>query len=497
MVAAHGHGDRLSALPDETLIRILSHLGSIEAARTSALSCRWSRLHAAVPVVDLVDSKTGTWCHDGPPGGRQPACFDHQVNSALLCRDPSAPIRAFRLVVCHTTTTLLDQWISIALTSGVEELDVKLKYRDFYDQALCPFGPYEEPSADFNLQRVHPYVRTPADLFRCRTLRRLRLTNWTLGLPPRDAPLESLDTLFLKRIMAPQGALQRLISLCPRLADLTLEECPSATEVTVASAHLRRFAMACCHHCRRVELRTPCLRSLRYKGGLPGDTPFFSPASHATITAMSIDICEHIDGKKPHELHPITKQLMGRCTSLASLHLSLRPAMAYHSSQFTAALRGLPRLRRLELRGCMTSDHSVCSVAVLLQSTENLEVLSLFPLPPDPPKKTPCYFGLDGGLPNGGEDDDDDVDYNGDVHVPNRLWWITAKCLERRLRRINLIGYRGRQLERILAKFLLSKAQALEEFSVTSAPGRSLHKDAMARELAYWRSNYQTRVTCA
>lgn len=480
------HRDRLSALPDATLTRVLSHLATDEAVRTSALSRRWHRVYATVPVVNLVDSKKGD-----ENVQYQKVCFDQQVTGALLCRDPETPIGTFRLNVFNPTLALLDQWIITALSSGAEEIDVMVRYWHASRRKLCPFGTSERSSADFNGHDT--YFSTPHHLFSSSTLRHLRLTNWTLDLP-QDVPLGSLERLFLKRIMASDGALQQLISSCPRLTDLTLEECPSARKISVTSAHLRSFAMVCCHHARRVVLDTPCLRSLHYKGGLPGKS-FIALANYTRVVAVAIDICEDLHSRKATELAPVTN-LISRCTNLTYLHLSLRPAMAYFSRLFTSVVRCLPRLRQLELQGCLTTKHAIRSVAVLLQNTRNLEVLSLFPLCPEPPNKIDCFSDVESDS-EPGNDDDEGVDYRCKIFVPRSLWMTPIMCLNHRVRRINLVKYKGRPLERMLAKFLLSKAAALEEFSVTLAAGRSGHKDEMTRELRSWRSNQRTRVTCA
>ncbi|GJN12993.1 hypothetical protein PR202_ga31324 [Eleusine coracana subsp. coracana] len=91
------------------------------------------------------------------------------------------------------------------------------------------------------------------------------------------------------------------------------------------------------------------------------------------------------------EIAPVT-ELIGRCTNLEFLHLSLRPAMACYSSQFTSVLCSLPRLRHLELKGCLHNEHTIGSVSVLLQNTSNLQVLSLFPLLPAPTEKNKVFY---------------------------------------------------------------------------------------------------------
>jgi hypothetical protein len=102
------------------------------------------------------------------------------------------------------------------------------------------------------------------------------------------------------------------------------------------------------------------------------------------------------------------------------------------------------------------------------------------------------YFSSYEHMRNDGEDDD----YIGQVYVPHRPWKTDIRCFRHRLRRINLVGYRGSRYERMLAKFLLSKAQALVEFSVSLAPVRSLKGDEITRELTSWRCRRRTRVIC-
>ncbi|CAO2041811.1 unnamed protein product [Urochloa humidicola] len=485
-------GDRLSALPDAALARVLSHLPTQEAARSSVLSRRWRHVHRANPVLQFVDSKRGERYRSADGN---PVCFEHQVTSALINRDPTAPIRGLRLDVFNPTITLPDQWIIIAADSGAEDVDLKVRYWDSYGCRLCPFAPYEDSSADFNRHRVRRYVDTPRRLFRSATLRRLRLVNWTLDVPRDLSSMASLERLVLHKIMDDGDALTRLVSSCRRLVDLTLEECPSAREIAVVSARLWSFTMVCCHNATRVVLDSPCLRSMCYRGGLPSDGSFFSIGNCASIAAMTIDICEDIGKRKPREVGTIA-ELISRCTNLRFLHLSLHPEMAYYSSLFTGTLRGLRHLRRLELKGSLHNEHSVNSVAVLLQNTRKLEVLTLFPRLPDPPKKKAAYYYLSDSDCEPEEDkSQDDDDYSGHVHVPRGLNTANIRCFESRLRRINIVGYGGRPFERMLAKFLLSKAVALKELCVSIAPRRD-YRDEMKRELEYW-LNARTRFTCS
>lgn len=446
MAPSHSEGqDRLSALPDNVLQRVLCHLRSDEAVRTSALSRRWRVVHEAVPVVDLVDTKTGDRNYE-----RLKVCFDQKVACAILSKGAETPIRVLRLSrVLDAPRDQLDQWIASAVTSGVEDLDVKLRYRGrrYWEpptQPLCPLRGSPEALAEFDRSESKMYTKTQRLIFRCRTLRRLRLTSWTLDLPG-SVDMESLETLCLGRIVDGDGMLQRLLSSCPRLASLTLEECPSIKEITVASPCLRSFAMICCHNATGVELHTTCLNSLHYRGGLPPrGSSFMAVPNYLAVAALRIEICEDLSSKGPSEVAPVTAIISG-CERLRYLHLSLHPSMAYYSSLLTSVLRGLDNLTELSLQGRLLTDHAVRSVAALLLNTNNLQVLSLFLLGP--------YDKMAYDLP----DAEPETDLS-DTWIPPSLWRMYVRCLDHSLRRINIANYKGLPHEKMLAKFLLSKA---------------------------------------
>jgi hypothetical protein len=80
--------------------------------------------------------------------------------------------------------------------------------------------------------------------------------------------------------------------------------------------------------------------------------------------------------------------------------------------------------------------------------------------------------------------------------MPESLWRTYDGCLEYNLKRINIANYQGRPLEKMLARFLLSRAAALDELSVTLAAGLYPRKKDTTKELTSWRWNRHTRVNC-
>ncbi|XP_040379644.1 putative FBD-associated F-box protein At1g55030 [Oryza brachyantha] len=473
--------DRLSALPDGILARVLSHLGSVDAACAAILSRRWRHLPAAVPVVDLVE----------PEGD--------QICAVVGRHSATTPIRRIRVDEFWPPHDALDQAVAVAAATGggLEEFDVKLRYPDCSNRRLCPFRGHPGASADFGDDAAREsFVATPPQILRCDTLRRLRLTNWRLDVPADGVvSMPSLESASLKRVAAAGEAVQRLVSGCPNLADLTLDQCPGVDELVVASPRLDSFAITCCHNARRVVLRTERLRTLRYKGALPGDNFFALAGGCANVLAMTIEICGSLAGKPADAMTPITK-LIARCTGLTFLHIHLRPAMAYHGGAIARALHHLPHLRQLALKGVIKDDRTVRSISTLLRSTPGLDVLTLSLVRPQKPK--PYYLGIDS------DDDEDDYSYSDDddaaaaldtrVRLPPALWEAQVECLQR-LRKMKLLNYKGTPCERMLARFLLSKASALQQLEVT-LPAKTA-KDRVKKltdELRFWRADNRTRL---
>lgn len=237
-----GGDDRLSALPDATLTHILSYLPSDQAVRTSTLSSRWLHVFTAVPVVDLA----------APP--RRPCRVDDTVNSVLLGRDGAAPIRSFRVVGFRSipSATLIYQWIAAALFGGAETIEFDLPTPDA-DICPTPWNGGDSRASDFLRRNLCTMPRNLFSSNGAATLRHLRLGNCKLDLPEHEHSLSlgSLETLSLRRINAPEHTLQRLISGCPRLAELTLDECPTVRRISVVLLQLRTFTIRCCHRASR------------------------------------------------------------------------------------------------------------------------------------------------------------------------------------------------------------------------------------------------------
>uniref|UniRef100_A0A0E0BJW2 Uncharacterized protein n=1 Tax=Oryza glumipatula TaxID=40148 RepID=A0A0E0BJW2_9ORYZ len=310
------------------------------------------------PVVDH-DEFAGYSPGWGPPPNPNPPPppFASAVSAALLARHRRAaavPLRALRVSMVgyvHRDSPAVDQWIAYALNQpapdGVE-LDLRLgrpslchrdyslrrrrsgaedarprRWRTTPPEAILFESPSSEeedhaaaddddvlsddgkkdPMAVYRRRFEPQEYSVPRGLFACAALRSLSLGSVRLALPAAAAiALPSLETLLLADVTESdhERSMQRLISGCPRLADLTLEACYArARALSVAGLRrLRRLALRCCHGLDTVVLgdddASPSqLHAFEYRGEVPDDfflvtTKHGHGVSLETVTALSL-----------------------------------------------------------------------------------------------------------------------------------------------------------------------------------------------------------------
>jgi hypothetical protein len=488
--------DRLSQLSDAVLGHILSFLPAFDAARAAVLSRRWRDTFAAVHTVSLNvrerpvpadDDFVGLYLLAAPP-------LSSLVTAALLARHRrggGAPLRELRVAfrgLRGVNHSVVEQWLSCAVGLALPGGELHLDLRVLGDVA-CSLGhePLDELDATCRGEVVdlggddHGRIPAPTRLFSCAALRSLRLGPARLDhLPPQDAiHLPSLETLLLTRVA---GAVQRLVSACPRLADLTLEACADVTAIRVQQ-RLRRLALRCCHDLAVIAVDGATeLRAFEYRGGAPGPsflTCFDGPAP-MLLASCTLDFT----GGEPPELSEL---LAGATTHL---HLkSARLGVLVSSSAFPESRR----LRHLELTGISANKDAtiiVDAVAKILHRTPNLETMSLFFLP-EPLENIALH----------GQDDHDEAilglhqlryDRRAGIAVPPDE--VVPSCLRERVREINLVHHQGGVSQRMLAKFLLRHALVLERLCCAVARGPLWMQCRLVDEIRSWTTNKSARM---
>ncbi|KAM0864291.1 hypothetical protein ACQ4PT_044027 [Festuca glaucescens] len=392
--------DRLSDLPDDLLGHVLSFLPTEEAGRAAVLSRRWRRVIADVHTISF-----------------QEGLLD-RVTAALLarrrCSGGETRLRCFRVALgpyMSSDSSTLHHWLSYALDYGVQELHLVTRRQGSYDIYCCitgcrrvddiklgyAHGGYvysaeadkdsESNTFDEDWEDDDPIDLPAKKLFSCATLRALHLVSCSLRGLPSTIDLPSLETLALIDIspLCSSGEdIQRLVSSCPRLGCLALEDC-EITDITVApeARCLRSFAMRCCHEVRSVTIdASETLRSFDYRGEAPVE-PCFMFVGGGALTAIAsakINVCS--TGIWPNgEIHfgRLKEELLLPFVSAAHLHLGWvdRPDALAGGDDFFAEFPLFNNLTRLDLGSRLMDPRAVAAVTGILRQTPNLTVLSL------------------------------------------------------------------------------------------------------------------------
>ncbi|KAG2273257.1 hypothetical protein Bca4012_086157 [Brassica carinata] len=182
--------DRISSLPDDVIIHILSFLTLKRSAQTSVLSKRWRILFAFSPNLDLL-----------PYGNHR--SFLNFVEERVLSVSGNSSVKKFTLR--YRTGTRTKHCIRHVLNrGGLSDLHLSLYTGD--------------DGADL-----------PCEIFTCKTLVELKLTDFFIKELPEDASLPALKKLLLGSVKFdsphPQVcAFAKLLSACPVLEELVLDD---------------------------------------------------------------------------------------------------------------------------------------------------------------------------------------------------------------------------------------------------------------------------------
>nr|VDD03680.1 unnamed protein product [Brassica rapa] len=202
--------DKISQLPDDLLLKVLTFLPTKVAVSTSILSKRWEFLWMCLPL------------HKAPVIERLRLNFD----------DIGRSYRAYSI----------EKLVLIAVTRCVRELSVTL------------------------VSMPYKFARLPSNLFTCKSLVILELTGPIFVNVPRMVYLPSLKFLILGcMVYSNEKSLHQLLSHCPVLEDLVLERndednnSPFTLSVIVPSLQRLTLKISRGYHFEGLVINTPSL----------------------------------------------------------------------------------------------------------------------------------------------------------------------------------------------------------------------------------------------
>ncbi|CAL4994732.1 unnamed protein product [Urochloa decumbens] len=209
---AGGGEDRISALPEDTLLHIVSFLPSDDAVRTSVLARRWLHLWKSARAVRVAPRKSPA--SRGGGGGR----------------------RTWERWTVSTLTNFMNHLLLLRGGGGVDECDILC--RELHG------GGHDEESDDLN-RAAGLWIRYSLASCNARALRVcLRSSRRRLCLDGARFAGQLLAKVELKDATFYSSSVD--FSRCPALEDLTMESCKIHVD-GISSPSLKRLSIVDCH----------------------------------------------------------------------------------------------------------------------------------------------------------------------------------------------------------------------------------------------------------
>jgi hypothetical protein len=202
-----GGEDRLSALHDDLLLRILVLLDTTEAARTSVLACRWKRLWRNLPEVRF---------NPAPDGNRIRDVLDAPDDAPVLRR------------ISVTTKDAAPDSVAAWLPAAARRLVGDLFYRNVFLKSTADDDEEEEEEEEEEVEETRERGLVELPCFEKATKIQLKLRYQGLAFPPQGV-FDKLTNLSLSRV--------RFHGPC-NLGDAVSEaRCPCLQKLSVFESH--------------------------------------------------------------------------------------------------------------------------------------------------------------------------------------------------------------------------------------------------------------------
>lgn len=298
--------DRLSALDDNLLCsHILSKLSLPHAIRCSLLSRRWRYLWIVLPHIKISSP-----------------CFKGKVLDHMMLFH-SGPLESFELsftdsygIDNNTNAKLFWRWLCFASAKKFKEITLKNCFNSF----------------------TLSLMYLPTSLFSCDCLTFLKLEYFDF----REIPAYSfggfkcLRTCFLSRLHTTDAILDYLVTRCPLLENLTVQNCNGLNNTKISAVNLKKLAFTDNNRPSSLTLNCPQLMHIEVQG--------FHP-----ISRLELNCCGslHLSTAQIHLLEGISNRNLLR-------KLTLRRFSRYLSS--LTVLNSFPNLEELFIENISPSE---------------------------------------------------------------------------------------------------------------------------------------------
>ncbi|KAM0916659.1 hypothetical protein ACQ4PT_010014 [Festuca glaucescens] len=333
--------DRLSALPDDLLHRILSFLPCQRAVQTTVLSKRWTGLWRSAPCINInmlyiLTRSRHKWQK-----------MEDLVTNFLIFHN--APVLdAFRIAmdgVIGDRLSAIDRWVRRGILGCPSVLEI-----EFFDTGIPdpPFGDTVRPG---------PFELPDIGSTSSSRLKRLSLVGVSLG----------------------SSFAELLRSGCPVLEDLHLEDC--CTEFNHIQSHtLKKLYLHICyrHSVGTLAIKAPALVKLVLDPHL--SMPEYTQKNEFSLADGSTNSLVDAWVVFPHDMSPRSRvMLLGSLSNVTKLELTACFSAELMLDNELGQFPIFSNLRTLWLRGCVfgNRDGKCSTLDIFLQKTPNLKKLTL------------------------------------------------------------------------------------------------------------------------
>ncbi|KAL9153096.1 hypothetical protein ABFS82_10G026500 [Erythranthe guttata] len=333
-----GDNDRISQLPDDILVDILSLLSVKEAARTSVLSSRWVNLWRHTSSLDFradaALARIRKNCKNRDLWSEEGRKYEEWVNR-VIGSHKSVTLKEFRVCfdLCFSSQESITRWFEFAFMRHVQKLDL-----------------------DFSvLARYKRFTETHYTL-REEFLTRISGGNSCIGF-------KSLKELSLKCLNVTGQAIEILLRMCPLLEKLVVHRTTkiSNLEVCGPSLVLKHFELVYCFGLESVKVSAPNLISLiglNADGLLLGNVPMLK---EVTVNCL-------------HHYVSIEKLLPTLSCCIYQLEILTLILKSYRKlKSVLPTFPELPKLKKLVVEYWSDGDESLMGLTHLIRASPNLQ----------------------------------------------------------------------------------------------------------------------------
>ncbi|EYU41842.1 hypothetical protein MIMGU_mgv1a020578mg [Erythranthe guttata] len=273
----HSDVDRISQLPDDILVTIVSSFLSLkEAARTSVLSSRWINLWKHIPCLNFDAEQKRLWDEKSAKEllGEERRKYVEWVNSVLTSHK-EATLNEYRISfdLCRSTGEPVNRWLEFAFSRRVRILELDLS------PTIMNWRPWSKTYA------------FPEELL-------TRTSGGASILEPASCiDFKSLKALSMRFVNVSGEAIEFFLRTCPFLEKLVVHNASelSNLEVCGSSLDLKHLELQSCHNLTSIKVSAPNLTSLtlpNVKGLLLENVPMLVEVSVSCVLFMSLSDCD-------------------------------------------------------------------------------------------------------------------------------------------------------------------------------------------------------------